>query len=144
MNSAYYDANYVFKLQCVEAGSAEVCRHAATLDVICSAQHGRAEVASAAFRKVREGAATAAQYLTFLAQVRADSAMGYLQWLPLTDSIIDRIEGVFSTAADSIVCVFGGVSTSRRDSTVGLNRLRGRYEDCSTAAITRSITSPSA
>ena len=98
MNSAYYDANYVFKLQCAEAGSAEVSRHAATLDVIFSAQHGRAEVASPAFRKVREGAATPAQYLAFLAQVRADHAMGYLQWLPLTDSIIDRVEAVFSTA----------------------------------------------
>ena len=48
MSTAYYDADYLFKLQCVENGTAEVRAHAATVRVIHSAAHGRAEIASAA------------------------------------------------------------------------------------------------
>ena len=58
MIRAYYDANYLFKLQCVENGTAEVRAHAATVNILCVAAHGCAEFASAAFRKVREGTAT--------------------------------------------------------------------------------------
>ena len=57
MIRAYYDANYLFKLQCVENGTAEVRAHAATVNILCVAAHGRAEFASTAFRKVREGTA---------------------------------------------------------------------------------------
>ena len=48
----------LLKLQCVENGTAEVRAHAATVNILCVAAHGRAEFASAAFRKVREGTAT--------------------------------------------------------------------------------------
>lgn len=48
MNSAFYDANYLFKLQSGEAGAAEVRAHAATVDVLVCSLHGRAEFASAA------------------------------------------------------------------------------------------------
>ena len=99
MNAAYYDANYLFKLQCRERGSIEVRKHAATVDVLTCAFHGRAEFASAAFRKVREGAATALQYQALLAQVHVDASAGHLQWLPLTDAVLDRVESVFATAA---------------------------------------------
>jgi predicted nucleic acid-binding protein len=98
MSRAYYDANYLFKLQCLENGSAEVRAHAATVHILCIAAHGRAEYASAAFRKVREGSATPQDYRLALAQVKADAATGNLQFLPLTDSVIDRIETVFATA----------------------------------------------
>lgn len=62
MIRAYYDANYLFKLQCVENGTAEARAHAATVNILCVAAHGRAEFASAAFRKVREGTATPKDY----------------------------------------------------------------------------------
>ena len=42
MSAAYYDANYLFKLQCRERGSLEVRTHAATVDVLTCALHGRA------------------------------------------------------------------------------------------------------
>lgn len=34
MNQAYYDANYLFKLQCSENGTAEVRAHAATVNIL--------------------------------------------------------------------------------------------------------------
>jgi formylglycine-generating enzyme required for sulfatase activity len=57
MITAYYDANYLFKLQCKEHGTADVQAHAATVQVLYTALHARAEFTSAAFRKVREGTA---------------------------------------------------------------------------------------
>lgn len=90
MSRAYYDANYLFKLQCVEHGTAAVQAHAASVKILCIAAHGRAEFASAAFRKVREGTATPHDYKLALAQVKADAATGNLQFLPLTDAILDR------------------------------------------------------
>lgn len=98
MIKAYYDANYLFKLQCVEHGTAEVRAHAATVNRLCTAAHGRAEYASAAFRKVREGAATKRDYQLAILQIQADAGTGNLQFLPLTDSILDRIEAAFASA----------------------------------------------
>jgi predicted nucleic acid-binding protein len=101
MTRAYYDANYLFKIQCVETGTIEVCAHAATVNILCTAAHGRAEYASAAFRKVREGSATLEHFRLALAQIKADAATGSLQFLPLTESIIDRVEAVFAAAPAS-------------------------------------------
>ncbi|MCX6876227.1 MAG: type II toxin-antitoxin system VapC family toxin [Verrucomicrobia bacterium] len=98
MNAAYYDANYIFKLQCGEDGAVEVSAHAATVEVLICSLLGRAELASAAFRKVREGTATAAQYQALHAQVHDETTAGHLEWLPLTDAILDRVESVFATA----------------------------------------------
>jgi predicted nucleic acid-binding protein len=98
MIRAYYDANHLFKLQCVENGTAEVRAHAATVNILCIAAHGRAEFASAAFRKVREGTATPADYQLAISQVQTDTATGNLQFLPLTDAILDRVETAFATA----------------------------------------------
>jgi predicted nucleic acid-binding protein len=98
MIKAYYDANYLFKLQCVEHGTNEVRAHAATVNRLCTAAHGRAEYASAAFRKVREGTATHRDYHLAILQIQADAATGNLQFLPLTDSILARIEAAFATA----------------------------------------------
>jgi predicted nucleic acid-binding protein len=98
MKPAYYDATYLLKLQIVEAGSSEVRAHAATVSEIQSALHGRAEFASASFRKVREGVATPADYQRLIAQFQADCASTIIVLLPLTDAIIDRIETVFAKA----------------------------------------------
>ncbi len=98
MNPAYYDATYLLKLQINETGSSHVRAHAASVLEIHTAQHGRAEFASAAFRKVREGAATLADYQRLIAQFRSDIAATSVVLLPLTEAIVDRIEAVFSTA----------------------------------------------
>ena len=98
MIPAYYDSNYLLKLQIAEAGSTDVRAHAATVLEIHTAHHGRAEFASAAFRKVREGVATAADYQRLIAQLKSDIASSTVVMLPLTDAIIDRIESVSATA----------------------------------------------
>jgi predicted nucleic acid-binding protein len=96
--AAYYDSNYLFKLQCLEPGTREVRAHAATVNVLCTAAHARAEAASAAFRKVREGAASRADLRLFMAQIAADAATGNLRFLPLTNAIFERVETVFANA----------------------------------------------
>ena len=98
MTAAYYDANYLFKLQIKEHGSPEVRAHAASVLEIHTAQHARAEFASAAFRKVREGVATPSDYQRLIAQFRADCTSSVIVLLPLTDAILDRIESVFLIA----------------------------------------------
>ena len=97
MSPAYYDATYLLKLQITEAGSTEVRTHAATALEIHTAHHGRAEFASAAFRKVREGVATPSEYHHLIAQFRADCATTIVL-LPLTESILQRVEAIFTTA----------------------------------------------
>ncbi len=98
MSAAYYDTNYLLKLQIAETGTAEVRSHAATVVEIYSAHHVRAEFASAAFRKVREGVATSADYRRLLAQFNADVAATDIILLPLTDAVLDRVEAAFAFA----------------------------------------------
>lgn len=98
MSAAYYDSNYLFKLQAQEVGSAEVRNHAATVKTLYSAIHSRAECTSAAFRNMREGFATHSQFLAFVAQTHADIDSGNLRLLHLTDTILDHIEAVFASA----------------------------------------------
>ena len=98
MRSAYYDANYIFKLQSGEDGVREVSAHAATVDIIICSSIGRAEFASAGSRKVREGSATLPQFQALLTQVNQEAGAGHLEWLPLTDAILDRIEKIFASA----------------------------------------------
>ncbi|MCE9615516.1 MAG: type II toxin-antitoxin system VapC family toxin [Lentisphaerae bacterium] len=98
MKTAYYDTCYILKLQCLESGSAAVRAHAATVDRIQCALHGRAEFVSACHRKIREGAATAMQLQAILAQVRADANAGALVWLPINDAMLQRVESVFAAA----------------------------------------------
>jgi predicted nucleic acid-binding protein len=101
MSPAYYDSNYLIKLQIDEVGSTEVRSHAAKVLEIHIAQHGRAEFASAAFRKVREGVATNDDYRRLIAQLKLDISATVVVLLPLTGAIIDRIEEVFANAPSS-------------------------------------------
>ncbi len=98
MIRAYYDVSYLMKLQCAEHGSIEVGLHARTVDVIHCCMHGRAEFVSACHRKVREGVADLGQLQAFLAQLEADTLAGGLCWLPLTESVIQRVEAVYRHA----------------------------------------------
>ena len=98
MRTAYYDTNYLFKLQCQEAGSSEVLAHAQSLDVLYCSLHGKAEFISAAHRKIREGSATQADLQILLAQLHADTSAGGLRWLPINDVVIQRVENVYRAA----------------------------------------------
>jgi predicted nucleic acid-binding protein len=102
MNPAYFDANYVFKLQVTEAGSAEVRALASRVTEIHSAAHTRAEFASAAFRKVREGVATMDDFQRLLAQFKTDVSTTTIILLPLVDPVYDRIEAAFAFAPPTL------------------------------------------
>lgn len=102
MIAAYYDTAYLLKLYQPEPGAEAVRAHAATLDVIVCSLHGRAELISAAHRKVREGLATPAHLNALLAQVAADHDAGALHWLPIEEAHLNRVEAVFRTAPASV------------------------------------------
>jgi predicted nucleic acid-binding protein len=102
MTPAYFDANYVFKLQVTEAGSAEVRALASSVSEIHSAAHTRADFASAAFRKVREGFATMDEFRRLLAQFKTDVSTTTVVLLPLVDPVYDRIEAAFATAPSTL------------------------------------------
>ncbi len=98
MKPAYYDTTYLLKLQMPESGSAEVLDHARTALEIHTAVHGRAEFASAAFRKVREGAATPSDFQRLLAQFHHDIHETNIVMLPYTDAVFERVESVLFSA----------------------------------------------
>lgn len=102
MKSAYYDATYLFKLQCEETGTPAVRAHASTVHAIYSCLHGRAEFASTCHRKIREGSGTPEHLLAMLSQIHAETAIGALVWLPLNENIVTRVETFFSTAPADI------------------------------------------
>jgi len=101
VNPVYYHTSYLLKLQITELGSAEIRAHAATALEIHTAHHGRAEFVAAAFRKVREGVASREDFHRLMAQFHLDITTTTVRLLPLTDSIIDRIESVFASAPPS-------------------------------------------
>ncbi len=98
MREAYYDTNYLFKLQCQESGSIEVLAHAQSIDVLYCSLHGKAEFISAAHRKIREGSATQADFQVLLTQLHTDTSAGGLRWLPINDKVIQRVEYVYRAA----------------------------------------------
>jgi len=98
MRRLFFDAAYLGKLHWTEPGSTEVRALASTADQLVCSQHGRAEFHSIGFRKVREGLATAPALHGVIAQFRSDLANQAILLLPLTDSILDRIEAAFASA----------------------------------------------
>ena len=98
MIHAYYDATYLFKLQCIEAGSSQVKAHASGIAVISCAVHGRAEFVSACHRKVREGHATPQHLRSMLDQFHLDCQKGAISLLPLSERMFERVERAYLTS----------------------------------------------
>lgn len=98
MKQLFFDAAYIGKLHWIERGSAEVQVLAGTADHIVCSHHGKAEFNSIGLRKVREGLESPAVSRAMFAQFNADILNGETLALPLTDTILDRVEQVFSTA----------------------------------------------
>jgi predicted nucleic acid-binding protein len=98
MKQLFFDAAYIGKLHWVERGSTEVQAFAGTADQIVYSHHGRAEFYSIGFRKVREGLAAPATLKSVFAQFNADITTTAIVLLPLTDTILDRVESAFATA----------------------------------------------
>ncbi len=102
MIRAYYDTAYLLKLLRPEPGAEAVRAHAATVDLLVCSLHGRAELIAAGHRKLREGLATPTHLAAMLDQIAADKAAGALQWLPITDAHLYRIEAAFLQAPATV------------------------------------------
>lgn len=112
MKRLFFDAAYIGKLHWVEPGSPEVQALAGTADQIVCSHHGRAEFYSIGFRKMRESLVPPATLRAVFAQFNADISQSAIVLLPLTDTILDRVEAAFANApattylraADAINC----------------------------------------
>ena len=102
MKRLFFDAAYLGKLHWTEPGSTEVRALSSAADQIVCSHHGRAEFYSIGFRKIREGLATPPALYGVFAQFRSDLANHAILLLPLTDSILDRIEAAFAFAPPTL------------------------------------------
>lgn len=106
----YLDSGYIAKFYVDEPESRAVRRLAESLGEVRCAALGRAEVAAALHRKLREGAFDGAAFREVLAQFEGDCARGLWTWLPVTSRVlsatVDTIRGIpksaFLRAADAI------------------------------------------
>ena len=95
----YFDTSYLVRLYLRDNGFEEVRELAGS--VIASAWHTQAEFVAAFHRAFREGRFQSGAYQSALEQFITDSKDGIFRWLPLTDSIQQRLEQFFWTAANT-------------------------------------------
>jgi predicted nucleic acid-binding protein len=74
----------------------ERVRHLAASNTVACAQHGRAEVISAFHRKLRERVISARLYEIILQEFLTEMRGGAFRWLPLSESVLERAELVYS------------------------------------------------
>ena len=85
---SYFDSGYIAKFYVDEPDSAAVRRLAESLgEVHCSAL-GRAEVAAALHRKLREGVFGDAAFREILSQFEDDCSRGLWTWIPVTTAVL--------------------------------------------------------
>ena len=92
MIQRYFDATYLGKLHWLEPGSQEVTACAIAADELVCALHGGAEFYSIGHRKIRESLATPATVRAVFIQFQTDCGAGQIRLLPLTESILQRVE----------------------------------------------------
>lgn len=98
MKTLYFDSNYLFRLYSSESGAAEVQVLADQAASLVTAWHGRAEMASILLRKRREAALTDLAVEEIRRQMQDDLDLGAVEFLPLSDSVMTRLEAVLATA----------------------------------------------
>jgi uncharacterized protein len=107
---SYLDAGYVAKFYVDEPDSAAVRRLAESIGEVHCAALGRAEVAAALHRKLREGAFGEAACREVIRQFENDCSRGLWIWIPVTASVLTATvavirqlpKSVFLRAADAI------------------------------------------
>ena len=97
----YADSCYLVKYYCTEPGSSAVRQLLTNQDVACIAL-GRAEVAAAFHRKLREGAITRAILSDLARQFQTDYDTGLWTWLPVTANLLDQVSATFATLPPNI------------------------------------------
>jgi predicted nucleic acid-binding protein len=95
----YFDSTYLFRIYSEEPGNEAVKALLAHHNQpVAIAWHGRAEIASVLLRKRREGADTPAHLGSLAKQFHDDCQQLLIQFLPLTEAVMIRLEAVFGAA----------------------------------------------
>jgi predicted nucleic acid-binding protein len=92
----YFDTAYLVKCYVNEPGAEAVRGLAAADGRIACCTYGRAELAAAVQRKHRDGLLSEAQRATVFAQIRHDDGRGVILWLPLPQTLLDRVFDAFA------------------------------------------------
>jgi len=94
-NTPYFDTSYLVRLYLRDLGFEAVRELVGSGRVVASAWHAQSEVMAALHRGLREGRLQHGTYRSALAQFLTDSKDGLFHWLPLSDSIQERMEQFF-------------------------------------------------
>ena len=98
----YFDTSYLVRLYLEDPGFKQVRTIAESATAIGSAWHAQAEIISAVHRTFRERELDQVAFVALLDQFASDSKGGLFQWLPLTESIQQRLEIAYRRAPDSV------------------------------------------
>jgi len=99
---SYLDSGYIAKFYVDEPDSPSVRRFAESLGEVHCAALGRAEVAAALHRKLRERAFGEAAFREVIAQFQDDCSHDLWTWIPLTATILAAAVGVIRTLPKSV------------------------------------------
>ncbi len=94
----YVDTTYLFRVYSTEPGHEAVKALLPQTDRLAVAWHGRAEFASILLRKRREGSDSPEQLASLTDQFQSDCRMGFIEFLPLTEGVMTRLETVLASA----------------------------------------------
>lgn len=94
----YFDTTYLFRIYSTEPGHEAVKALLGQKNRLTTAWHGRAEFASILLRKRREGADSAELLASLGAQFQNDYLTGLIEFRPLNEAVMTRLESVLSTA----------------------------------------------
>jgi predicted nucleic acid-binding protein len=97
----YFDSTYLVRLYYRDPGFERVRELAATGAIACGL-HGRAEVAAAFHRKVREGSLSAELYAVAMEEFALEARSEAFVWLPLTVAVVERVHRVLATLPASV------------------------------------------
>ncbi|HEX4644845.1 MAG TPA: type II toxin-antitoxin system VapC family toxin [Verrucomicrobiae bacterium] len=97
----YLDTSYLARLYVEDAGWQKVRALAATDHVACCL-HGRAEALAAFHRKFREGVIGQRNLRDLLEQFEDECNAGAFQWLPLSETLIDRASRVYGSLPKTV------------------------------------------
>lgn len=98
----YFDTSYVARLYVNDPGWEKV-RALAETDLLACCVHGRAEMFAAIHRKFREGVISPAGLTALLRQFEQECEAGAFRWLPLSETVISRLAGVYAALPATVV-----------------------------------------
>jgi predicted nucleic acid-binding protein len=93
----YLDTAYLVKCYVPEPGSAEVRRLCMTAGHVACCSYGRAELAAAVHRKVREGLLSEGARRIVFRQMGLDDQSRVVYWFPVTEALLGAVARAFET-----------------------------------------------